>query len=376
MRRISDRLNEAKESKSEKQVQAPKKPNDKKLPNNSPFNPGNALLRTGIMNHYTPIQNILTNIRNLYCVQLGIAAELGEDNVSIKLSSSRFTSPQKVNELLFTNLYYDVNYQQSCLSSYIQSQGLTKMTQINLGAYYIVYFSPTDIAIAQDPVAMAVKTVAPSEYEGEDEECDCCGCCGCCESSVNEEEQEQEIKKITLDKIVELINSKDKVRAAKQLELLVSQEIQLPREFYFAAIKFKTEDTSIALRWRYTKKLPTGSSIENTRSIMHIFGTGDKAIWIQDYDKDSIVKLPEDITKLIDSILEILDAEKTDDPSIFKMTGEGKKRDKDEDDEDKDEENDEEKDKESEDKDKESEDKDKKDDKKSDEDDDDDDGLL
>lgn len=365
MKRFSDRISKTNLNESNEPQKA-----------NSVFNPGNALLKTGIMNHYTPIQNILTNIRNLYCCHLGIAAELGEDNVSIKLSSSRFTSPQKVNELLYTNLYYDTNYQQSCLSSYIQSQGLTKMTQINLGAYYIVYFSPTDIATAKDPYQMAVTAIAPSDYE-DDDDCDCCTCYGCCESknSVNEDETEQEIKKITLDKIIELINSKDKVKAAKQLELLVSQEIQLPREFYFAAIKFKTEDTSIALRWRYTKKLPTGSSIENTRSIMHIFGTGDKAIWIQDYDKDSIVKLPEDITKLIDSILEILDAEKTDDPSIFKMTGEGKKRDdddenKDEDDENKDEEKDNEK---SDDKDNE------KDDKKKSEDDDedlDDDDLL
>ena len=107
MKRFSDRISKTNLNESNEPQKA-----------NSVFNPGNALLKTGIMNHYTPIQNILTNIRNLYCCHLGIAAELGEDNVSIKLSSSRFTSPQKVNELLYTNLYYDTNYQQSCLSSY------------------------------------------------------------------------------------------------------------------------------------------------------------------------------------------------------------------------------------------------------------------
>ena len=364
MKRLSNRLNN--------------KLNENYECTNSPFNPGNALLTTGIMNHYTPIQNILTNIRNLFCCHLGIASELGEDNVSIKLSSSRFVSPQKVNELLYTCLYYDSNYQQSCLASYIQAQGLTKMTVVNIGSYYIVYFSPTDIATAKDPIKMAINAVAPTDYE--DDDCDCCSCDGCFESrqSINEEDAEEEMKNLTLDKIIELINSKDKVKAAKQLELLISQEIQLPREFYFAAIKFKTEDTSIALRWRYTKKLPTGTSIENTRSIMHIFGTGDKAIWIQDYAKDSIVKLPEDITKLIDSILEILDAKKTDDPSIFKMTGDSSKRDEDKD-EDKDE-DDENKDDENKEENNESDEKDNKDNEKSDkkksDDDDEDDDLL
>lgn len=274
--------------------------------------PGNDLAKTGITNHYTPIENILTNVKNLFALKLGVVAAIGEDNVSLKLHSSKFVDDQSINSVLyepidrFTNLY-----------SYITSQGLNKMTKVDLGQYTVLYFSPTDVKTAQDPQKMVnvpTTVVATESFENE------------IVNIIKEDDSEEEMKDVTLEKFLELIESKDKVKAAKQLELLVSQQIELPREFYFAAIKFKTGEEAIALRWKYTKKLPTGQSTESVRSIMHIFGKGDKAIWVQDYDKESIVQLPDDVKKLIDNILEMIDADKTDDPAIFKLTGERKER--------------------------------------------------
>lgn len=274
--------------------------------------PGNDLAKTGITNHYTPIENILTNVKNLFALKLGVVAAIGEDNVSLKLHSSKFVDDQSINSVLyepidrFTNLY-----------SYITSQGLNKMTKVDLGQYTVLYFSPTDVKTAQDPQKMVnvpTTVVATESFENE------------IVNIIKEDDSEEEMKDVTLEKFLELIESKDKVKAAKQLELLVSQQIELPREFYFAAIKFKTGEEAIALRWKYTKKLPTGQSTESVRSIMHIFGKGDKAIWVQDYDKESIVQLPDEVKKLIDNILEMIDADKTDDPAIFKLTGERKER--------------------------------------------------
>ena len=166
-------------------------------------------------------------------------------------------------------------------------------------------------------------------------------------SIIKEDDTEEEMKSATVEKVLELLDGPDKVKAAKQLELLVANEIQLPREFYFAAIKFKSGEEAIALRWKYTKKMPFGKTekdgeykeitIENTRSIMHIFGKGDQAIWVQDYDKDALVQLPDDVKKLIDNILDLLEADKTDNPAVFKLTGERKERDTDKDNQDKDE---------------------------------------
>ena len=156
------------------------------------------------------------------------------------------------------------------------------------------------------------------------------------------------MKSETVSKVLELLDGPDKVKAAKHLELLVSKEIQLPREYYFSAIKFKSGEEAIALRWKYTKKMPFGkadgdgeykeTTVENTRSLMHIFGKGEKAIWVQDFDEDSLVELPEEVKKLIQSILDLLEAGETDNPSVFSLTGERKER-KD-DDENKDEDND------------------------------------
>lgn len=315
-------------------------------------NNGNDMLKTSVTNHYTPVQNILTNINNLFCCRLSIAATVGEDNVSIKLTSSKFTSDKAINDILYWPLYNDVNYQQSTLAAYIQSQGLNKITKVNLGGgYWVVYFSPTDIKSAEDPKQLAAN------------ECPACtDCCPCpCEAAesmldefelstiIKEDDTEEEMKSATVEKVLELLDGPDKVKAAKQLELLVANEIQLPREFYFAAIKFKSGEEAIALRWKYTKKMPFGKAekdgeykeitIENTRSIMHIFGKGDQAIWVQDYDKDALVQLPDDVKKLIDNILDLLEADKTDNPAVFKLTGERKERDdnddKKEDDEDK-----------------------------------------
>ena len=296
--------------------------------------PGNQLLKTGVTNHYTPIENILTNIKNLFCLSLGIVASVGEDGVSIKLSSSQFTTQEKTNELLWRSLYNDVfTYGTSSIQGYITAQGLTKVTTINLGGYYVVYFSPNDIATAEDPVCMAARCECPCPceaneclydefefshiYEGDDQNQD----------DQNQDDQNQDIdgakhkedpkpNEVTIE---DVLNNEDKVKAAKQLEILISQAVNLPRDFYCAAIKFKNDDEAIALRWRYEKKLPTGKSTENTRSLIHIFTGEDKKIWVQDYAKDSIVELPKEVQTLIENVLKFLKAEKTEDPAIFTL---------------------------------------------------------
>ena len=297
---------------------------------NESVQPGNQLNKTGVTNHYTPIQNILTNVKNLFCLLLGVVAEVGEDNVSIKLSSSQFVSKQKTEELLFRAMYNDVfTYGTSSLYGYIISQGLPKVSFINLGGYYVVYFSPDDIKTAQDPQKMALNTMPEAANESMIDEFEI-------GTFIKEDDGEEEMKSATVEKVLELLDGPDKVKAAKQLELLVAKEIQLPREYYFSAIKFKSGEEAIALRWKYTKKMPFGkadgdgeykeTTVENTRSLMHIFGKGEKAIWVQDFDEDSLVELPEEVKKLIQSILDLLEAGETDNPSVFSLTGERKER--------------------------------------------------
>lgn len=277
-------------------------------------NPGNAL---DVTNHYTPVQNIVTNISNLFCVRLSIVATVAEDGFSVKLTSSKFTSKEAINKILNLPLYSDVNYQQSTLYAYIMAQGLTNVNIINLGGYYVVYFMPADIKCVSTP--KEVKESILDEFEI---------------LRINEDENEEEIQDEDVKKIMDLIDDGDKVKAAKELDAYVAKQMELPNEYYFAGVKFKNDEEAIALRWKYSKKLPHGTSVDATRSLIYFFASGENAVWVPDYDKDSIVNLPEEVKKMINNILDLLNASKTNDPAVFNMTGERKPRNSEESDKD------------------------------------------
>lgn len=276
----------------------------------SDVNPGNQLSQTGVMNHYTPVQNILTNIKNLYCTRLGIVASIAEDGVSIKLNSTKFINEQEIRKVLNETLYNDG----SCLQTYITQQGLDKMSVVDLGMYKVVYFSASDLKTAQpglesDPCQDCKESFMLNVYEAE-------------LIDINEaNDDDVELEDETHKTLMELINSKDKVKAAKQFAAIVAKEIALPDEYYFCGVKDSDGEESIALRWRYMKRRPHKKSIENTRSLINIYGDGKEAIWVQDFDEEAYFKLPDDVRKLIENILELLDAQKTKDPCVW-MIGE------------------------------------------------------
>ena len=288
-------------------------------------NPGNAYSNTGVTNHLTPVANIVAQIRNLFSPLTGVVASIAEDGFSVKLNSSKFATQEEVNKIL-----YDTTIMRgTSLASYIMQQGLSVMKMINIGQYFVVYFCPNDIKGAgkTDEVPANIPCKEMQELDIEETEM---------YSLIKESDDDEEIKDITRQKVSELINSKDKVKAAKQLELLLTQELELPREYYFAGVKSKDGDESIALRWKYTKNRPHNKTSENVRSILNIYDMTGEGIWVQDFDKDSMVTLPDEVDKLIHSVLDFLGAEETDNPAVWSLEGSepGKKKDK-EDDEDK-----------------------------------------
>ena len=288
-------------------------------------NPGNDMTLC-VTNHLTPVQNIVTNIKNLFPT-VPIVVSVAEDGFSVKINSSQFTSKENVYKVLNTPVY-----QNQSVLSYINLQGLSDMKMVNLGQFIVVYVGAKDIAASMPGL----------EPQG------CENCVpGACEDIsnanleeaefINEAEDEEEIEKLTKKQINEIIDAKDKVKAAKQFGIIVAQQISLPQDYYFAGVKSADGDESIALRWKYVKRRPHGKSTEVTRSLMNIFGTGDYAVWVGDFDKKANFELPAEVKKLIESILELLGAEKTSDPCVFKI-GDGEKKEddskKDEDDKD------------------------------------------
>ena len=274
----------------------------------SDVNPGNALSTTGVTNHYTPVQNILTNIKNLYACRMSIAASLAEDGFSIKLNSSKFVSEDEIRRMLYTPL----DRTTIPLAQYIMSQGLDSMKMIKVGDFYVVYFSPKDIKAAE-PGLEAPQAEAPVkemlDYNIEEAEI----------TTITEDEDDEELEDLTKKELSKLIDEQDKVKAAKQFMQIVSQQMELPREYYFAGVKDKDGKESIALRWRYTKRRPHKKTAEVTRSLINIYSNTKDGVWVGDFDEKAYFQLPDEVKKLIENILELLGAEKTDDECVYSL---------------------------------------------------------
>lgn len=306
----------------------------------SDVNPGNSAT-LGVTNHLTPINNILTNIRNLYS-DVPIVVAVAEDGVSIKVHSSRFVNRQECDKILyFGNVY------RPALATYLTQQGLDKINYVDLGQYIVVYFSATDIKTAapgleaapanepdptntpntaaadkKDDKKKAKKVKEGGEINNNDKEI-----------IVEGSDDDKELTDITHSKLIELLKSDDKVKAAKQVEILVGQEMELPREFYFAGLESSGEDgESIALRWKYQKRVDVNATAEITKTLIKFHAPGEKSVCVPDFDKKSMFNMPDEIKKLIENILEFADAHETDDPAVYSIEdtegGDDKKDDK------------------------------------------------
>ena len=298
--------------------------------------PGNALSSTGVTNHYTPIENIMLNVKNLFAVHLGVVVAIGEDGVSLKLSSSKFTDKDAINKVLYE---YGI-YRDQTLASYIIAQGLDTIKIVDLGRDNVVYFVPSDIKTTNmgkpdEPAETAAKACTEQLLMNIEE----------AELYTINEDDDEEIEDTTLKQLLELIDGKDKVKGAKQLEILVSQQMQLPREYYFAGVKDANGDESIALRWRYTSKRANNMSSTVTYSLINIYNTKEEGIWVAPFAEDSILKLPDEVQKLVDNILkDVLHAKQSKNKAVWTVGKEAHEIEDEDEDKDKDKDKDEDKD--------------------------------
>ena len=285
--------------------------------------PGNTYPGNGVTNHYTPVENILTNVRNLFCTRAGVVASIAEDGVSIKLNSTKFINKQEIQRVLYEPFNTSAFNYDTSIATYIQSQGLDKMTIVDLGQYQVVYFSPSDMPKQtsipvpnKEVVGKEVKennVIIPEEmlqyniYEAEID-------------TLNEAvDEDEEIQETTRKQIIELIKAKDKVKAAKQFGILIGNHIELPQDYYFAGVNLQDNEQAIALRWRYLKKRPHNKTSEVKHSLMYFFDLEKDGIWIGDFDKDAMFKLPKEVDDLIHNILDIVGAKETSDPCVWSL---------------------------------------------------------
>lgn len=257
------------------------------------------VMSQGVTNHYTPIENIVIMVKNLFACRLSIVAEVAEDNVSLKLSSSRFTSEDNVYRLL-NEPFFNEN---QTIASYVMTNGLDKMTMVNLGNEIVVYYSPSDVVGCEVPNSCKMHECEISNFKSN--------------AIMESGDDDVELKDPKIDKIKKIITSKDKIKAAKDLSDLVSKEITLPDSYYWKAVVDTDKNVSIALRYKMEKRRPHGKTASIVRSIINIFGDGPEAIWIGDFDQDSLCKPTPDMKQFIDNIINFLGATPTSDPCVY-----------------------------------------------------------
>lgn len=261
-------------------------------------NPGNSLDCLGVSNHYTPINNILIAIRNLLCCRLGVIAEPGEDEVSIKLHSSKFTDENSINAIL-----YDKIDRFTSLDSYIRMQGLTKRTIVDLGSYKVVYYSPEDIKQAENPELMA--QVPDVDIEPTTESLKAI-------KAILEEQQDD----YTTD-WVDILSNEDKNVAAALFYEKIKNKVDLPENYYYVkATKDANDNKCVAIRKKYEFRKPFGEKIEKVKSLINIYSPDN--IWVSGYQ--DCITLSDTDSRIIEKVLNLINAQKTDDCCKFTLT--------------------------------------------------------
>lgn len=260
-------------------------------------NPGNGIAQ-GLMNHYTPIDNIIINVRNIFGALLGLVVSKGEDGVSLKIQSSTFTDPDKTRDILYNSTFDGRTY----LAQYIMNQGLQDLKIICLGQSCIAYFCPNDLA-------------------GDDY-----GCCSemqeaklveCEMYGVIKEDYEEEIEDKTKEELASIINDNNKVKAANDFAEKIKNVITLSPELYIKATKDIDGHESIALRYKTEQRRPFGGKTDVITSLMNIYSTGANAIWVGAFLNKDIYA--DEIISTINAILQFIGATETEDECIWNI---------------------------------------------------------
>lgn len=284
----------------------------------------------GKTNHYTPINNIVTNVSNLFAPYFGLVVTPGKDNQTLRVYCTQFTSE----EVIWKVLTYKVDGHTS-LYDYVSSQGLNHVRCVFIGGVYVVYFYSTDINGQVDPALFEPNaqnvgncTSDPnnpmSDLRTEYNNNVCCSLDSDNEmfDLIKEDFEhpcfyggEIDLEDPTVRAIRDILRMKDKVKATGEFVKTISPNLHLPDNYYFKAVKDKDGLESIALRKKFTRRRPFGNSIDCVKSIVNLFNDAGDGIWVGVFDKKD--DLDKEERELIDNLLSYIQAQPTDDPCIW-----------------------------------------------------------
>lgn len=263
------------------------------LPSTGIFTPGN--VNNGVMNHYIPIENIVISVRNIFAPWFGLVVEPGKDGYSINIYNSTFSSREAVDAAI--NFKPDGR---TSLKDYLAMNGLPLYDVFPDGATYTVRFTAADMTDAAAPADESLGEI---------------------EMSVVTEDagDETEMRDIITKTFYDVAKDAGKNGADKDWAASMGDGVKLPDGYYWANVKDADGNCSIALRKKTTKRLSFGRKSESTVSLLNVYGTGGKAIWVGCFDdKDTLSKEDEE---LIDNILSYIGAAPTKDPCVYSLDG-------------------------------------------------------
>ena len=266
--------------------------------------------KLGVTNHLTPVENIVTNVRNFFSSQMSMVVSKAEDGFSLKCTSSLWDSEDRVRSEIYTPVWNE----KTSLYSYVSMQGLSSVKIIPIGQDYIVYFCPTDIQNtfgSIDPdCSKSIACEQQKIYNMGDVEYNQFG-------NIKEDawQPEQEIEDTQKKDIRQLLASNDKVKAAKAFAEILGQNMRMPENYYIKAVRDEDGNESVALRYRYEKRKPFGKTATVTKTLVNIYGLGDNGIWVDGADDPN--GLPDEMKGVIDDMLGFIGVRRTGDACCF-----------------------------------------------------------
>lgn len=281
----------------------------------------------GVTNHLTPVNNIITNINNLFAAELSVVAYPGADNVSVVCTSSFFYDKDTTYKQIYLPIWND----KTSLADYVSQQGLNniKVIPTGNGQECYVIFCPSDMpqlgyngcngtnyndaCCSKEPACESRDVYGDVEYtqftfEDGPEDPNMNGL-------KNYGFGDQEIESIQKKDIREILGSKDKVKAAKAFAEILSRNMKLPENYYIKAVRDEDGNESVALRYRYEKRKPFGKTVTLTKTIVNIYNNEENGIWVDDAEN-----LPEEMKGVVDDMLNFVGVRRTGDANTFSIS--------------------------------------------------------
>lgn len=279
-------------------------------------------LNNGVMNHYIPIENIVINVRNIFAPWFGLVVEPGEDNRTLKVYNSTFSSPEAVDAVL--NFKPDGR---TSLREYVAMQGLPLYKTVSTGNTIAVYFYSADIAGQEDPSTFAANNsdIMPSvpvddpepQIESLDEDDAKIEINMSVVEGISNMDDETEVRDIISRTFYDIAGDAGETGSDEKWSKAIGANVELPKDCYWALVKDEDGHKSIALRKKVTKRLSFGRSKKYTVSLINIYNNKKNGIWVGCFDHKDRLDVQD--TALVDSILAFIGAVPTDDACVYEL---------------------------------------------------------